>query len=410
MTRTPLHEERFRNLIEMTESSAERLIRQLENSPAAQAARMLERHDVTRVMASVQQASVAFESYAKSPRWAEFSASIEAARRATESSEAFAAFRRIDQNLRNVVLAADRAILPTVEALQAVTASAARAIQPLPDHFIEVEHWQSSVAQRMATLTAPWAMKDYLGVSIVGFSRIARLHDVSTGAAPFAPQTAEVFEEELGQPVPFDADDEPEDRESAAMDAGLNPELIAFPEPVYPSVLFSAGFELRIEAIGNIPSEKGDDSGVFDPKHASLLQQVEYRLRKVVETELRELMGKNWYRSRVPGPTWQRWRNRKKEDRQQRGDSFPLIFYADFTDLSDIICRKDNWNEVFHRLFVSKGDLQVSLQRLSPIRKAIAHNRPLVRTDQLILFSEACRILSALGVRLWANGHSRDLS
>ena len=89
---------------------------------------------------------------------------------------------------------------------------------------------------------------------------------------------------------------------------------------------------------------------------------------------------------------------------QQRGDSFPLIFYADFTDLSEIICRRDNWNVSFHQLFASKPDLHVSLQRLIPVRKAIAHNRPLVRTDQIVLFSEAYRILAALGVQLKDSG------
>ena len=170
--------------------------------------------------------------------------------------------------------------------------------------------------------------------------------------------------------------------------------------PVYPSVLCSAGFQFRVEAIGSVPSDNGDDSGVFDPQHASLLQQVEHRLRVAVETELQELAGKNWHRSRVPGPTWKRWRERKDKDHQERRDSFPLIFYADFTDLSEIMCRQDNWNEAFQKVFVSKEDLKVSLRRLSPVRKAIAHNRPLVRTDQLILFSEAWRILTALGVRL----------
>ena len=204
----------------------------------------------------------------------------------------------------------------------------------------------------------------------------------------------------MGQPAPFDSDVEMEDRETAAMDAGLNPETIAFPVPVYSSVLSSAGFQFRVEAIGGVPSDNGDDSGVFDPQHASLLQQVEHRLRVAVENELQELAGENWHRSRVPGPTGQRWRERKEKDHQERGDSFPLIFYADFTDLSEIMCRRDNWNDAFQRVFVSKEDLKVSLRRLSPVRKAIAHNRPLVRTDQLILFSEACRILTALGVRL----------
>ena len=400
MTRTRLNENSIRNPIEMTDSPAERLMKQLDNSPAVQIARMLERHDVNNFLTSVQQASLAFEAHAKSPQWAELSTSIEAARRALERPEAFAALHTIDQNLRNLALSADRAFLPAANALEDLAASAARAIQPLQVHFAEIERWHSSIAQRMATLAAPWAMEDHIGVSVVGFARIARLHDLSTGAEPFAPQTGEVFEEELGQPVPFDADGQPEDRESAAMDAGLNPEVVAFPAPAYPSVLFSAGFEFSIEVIGDVRSERGDKSGVFDPQHASLLGQVEHRLRMMVESALRELVGEGWYRSRVPGPTWRRWQERKDEDYRRRSDSFRLIFYADFTDLSEIICRKDNWNDAFHRLFISKPDLQVSLQRLIPIRKAIAHNRPLVRTDQLVLFSEAYRILAALGVRL----------
>ena len=403
MTRSRFDGKEIRNLIEMTEDPVEKLAKQLKNSSAMQAARMRELHDVNNlIIESAQQAKIAFEAQAKSPQWAEFSASIEVARRTLARAETFAALQstalqRIEQHLRNCVLATNSPVLPTAKALRALSASAARAIQP--PQVAEIERWHSSIKQRMETLTAPWAMKDHLGVSVVGFSRIARLHDLSTGAEPFAPQTAEVFDEELGQPVSLATDGEPEDRESAAMDAGLNPEIIAFPARAYPRVLFSAGFEFSIERIQDVQSDSGDKSGVFDPQYSVLLQQVEHHLRMTVETKLLELAGERWYKLRVPGPTCQRWQERKEEDYRRRNDSFPLILYADFTDLSEIICRKDNWKDVFHPLFVSKDDLQVSLQRLIPIRNAIAHNRPLVRTDQITLFSEACRILTALGVR-----------
>ena len=432
MTRSRFDGKEIRNLIEMTEDPVEKLAKQLKNSSAMQAARMRELHDVNNlIIESAQQAKIAFEAQAKSPQWAEFSASIEVARRTLARAETFAALQstalqRIEQHLRNCVLATNSPVLPTAKALRALSASAARAIQPpqvaeierwhssmkalralsanaaraiQPPQVAEIERWHSSIKQRMETLTAPWAMKDHLGVSVVGFSRIARLHDLSTGAEPFAPQTAEVFDEELGQPVSLATDGEPEDRESAAMDAGLNPEIIAFPARAYPRVLFSAGFEFSIERIQDVQSDSGDKSGVFDPQYSVLLQQVEHHLRMTVETKLLELAGERWYKLRVPGPTCQRWQERKEEDYRRRNDSFPLILYADFTDLSEIICRKDNWKDVFHPLFVSKDDLQVSLQRLIPIRNAIAHNRPLVRTDQITLFSEACRILTALGVR-----------
>jgi len=172
MSRTPLHEERFRNLVEMSKSPAQRMIWQLDNSSAAQAARM-----------------------------AECPASIERARRAIESdiSEILAAARSIDRNLRTVVLTIDRVTLPAAETLQALAQSAARAIQPLHGHFVEAERrWSSSIAQRMATLTAPWAMQDNLGVSIAGFSRIARLHDVATGATPFSPQNSQSLRGRVG--------------------------------------------------------------------------------------------------------------------------------------------------------------------------------------------------------------------
>ena len=404
MTRLRFDGKEIRNLMDMTESPVEKLAKQLKNSPAEQIARMREYHDVSSLfIASVQQARVAFEARAKSPQWAEFSTLIETARRTLARSETFdalqsTALQRINQDLRNCVLSTNRPILPTAEALQALSASAVRAIQS--PQFVELERWHLSIKQRMETLTAPWAMKDHLGVSVVGFSRIARLHDLSTGAEPFAPQAVEVFDEELGQPVSLATDEESEDRESAAMDAGLNPEIIAFPARIYPRVLLSAGFEFSIEEIKDVQSNRGDKSGMFDPQHAVLFRQVEHHLRVTVETKLRGLVGERWYRSRVPGQTWKRWQERKEEDCRRRSDSFPLIFYADFTDLSEIICRKDNWKDVFRPLFVSKDDLQVSLQRLNPIRNAIAHNRPLVRTDQIILFCEAYRILTALGVQL----------
>ena len=395
----PRFDKGIRNLIEMAENPVAKLVRQHEDLPAVRLARMLERYDVSNsLMQAVRQASVSFESHANSPQWPEFSVLIEAAHRARVNSEVFGSLHGITQNLRNSVLADHPAILPDTGVLQVLSASAAHAIQPLHSHFAEPERWPSSVAQRMATLTTPWAMKEHLGVSVVGFSRITRLHDLSTGAEPFDPQTSEIFDVELGQPVSCATDAEPSDRESAAMDAGLNPEIVAFPAEVYPKILLSAGFEFTIDYIKDVHSDRGDGSGMFDPKHAALFQQIEHHLRMTIERKLRTSSGERWYRERVPEQILKRWQERKEGDCRQRGDSFRLIFYADFMDLSDIICRGDNWKDAFHLLFGSKQDIQVSLQRLSPIRNAIAHNRPLVRTDQIILFSEASRILTALGI------------
>ena len=69
-------------------------------------------------------------------------------------------------------------------------------------------------------------------------------------------------------------------------------------------------------------------------------------------------------------------------------------------DLADVIGRKDNWRETFEPIFRNRDDLMVSFHRLHPVRKAIAHSRPLGRGYVLILVSEATRIFNALGIRV----------
>ena len=56
---------------------------------------------------------------------------------------------------------------------------------------------------------------------------------------------------------------------------------------------------------------------------------------------------------------------------------YPLICYVDFTDYGKIILRKDNWRDVFEKIFKDKTILQAKLRELEPIRNDIAHNRKL---------------------------------
>lgn len=398
MTKNPFDDDGIRTFIAKSESPMMKLARDLENSPTAQVTRMIQQHDLTRLSSAVQQASVAIDAYTKSQQWAELSAAVRGLNAILREPATVSALRRIAEDLKMLALAANHAVLPTAKAMSAFTDSAALAIRPLRAHFKDISEWQSSVSQRMATIAVPWAMEEHLGVSVVGFARISRLHDLAASTEPFGKASVEIFDEELGAPVPYEYDDD--NRDAAAIDAGLNPEVVAFPDEAYPPVLFSAGFEFRVERLAPIRSDKGDASGAFDPQHNALWNQVENRLRSLVARELRQFVGEQWDRSRVPGTTRQRWLERRDKDRSERGDSYELIFYADFMDLSEIICRRDNWKDLFQRFFVSKEDFQVSMSRLHPVRKALGHSRPLARADQLILFSEATRILNALGVKL----------
>ena len=112
MTRSRFDEKTIRNLLEMTETPTQKLMRQLENSSALQITRMLDRYHVNLPMPSVHQASLAFEAHAKLPLWAELSAKIEAAHRPFARPETFGALQRLDQNLRKLALAPNPVVLP----------------------------------------------------------------------------------------------------------------------------------------------------------------------------------------------------------------------------------------------------------------------------------------------------------
>lgn len=400
MSRSPFFDQGIsRKLIELSESPTVRYLREAENNPAMQAARFLEQSDFQKLALSVIQTRQAFDAYTRSDQWAGLSVAIARFHADVRRPETLVAIEEIEKNLKTIALTAHEGIRPLAASIQTFSETAARAVTPLKEHFARVDLWQTSLAERMAGLTTPWAIEDHLGVSMVGFARIARLHDLSVGGSPFGPATSEIVDEELGEPVPYDAEATLEDREAARIDAGLNPEIVAFPSSVYPGVLFSAGFELRIKAIDPVRSERGDESGIFDAQHAGLFSQIENRLRELIEAELSRLAGNSWQR-RIHGDVRKKWKERKTKDHEQRGDSYPLLFYADFMELADVICQGDNWKEAFQQFFTSQQDFQVSMQRLAPVRNAIGHNRPLVRADQVTLFSEAFRILSALGVRL----------
>ena len=363
----------------------------------------------------------ALDALTRSQRWPDISATLGAARHANQISDAlaktlrltddsvlhaarslgtsdvFTRLRQLDQELTRTILAANRAILPTVDAIRPFAERAIAALQPAAAIAEAVAAHQTTFA-RMAKLTTPWVLKDHPAVSATGFVRIARLRDVAAEHAAYEPAASEAYEEELGEPVPFDPDVTPEEREAAAINAGTNPDVVAFPAPAFPQVLVVAGFEFDLPASHAPASDDGDRSGGFDPQHGVLLRYLEHRLRTFVEAELRRIEGHTWIRRRVPKNMRDKWAKRREQDRDQRGDSYPPIYYADLTDLTDLICQANNWDDAFDRVFKHKDDLQVGIRRLNPIRNALAHSRPLVRADQLSLSCEAFRLLRALGV------------
>ena len=306
--------------------------------------------------------------------------------------------------IASINAAVNASLLPTATEIASINAALARAVEPYWAVIASVSAWEASLTARMAALGNPWALQDRLDQSMRGFARLSRLSDAVHTSRPYSEPVGELVANELGVGVEADLyDDTPIERDENAVKAGFNPELIAFPTAAYSEVVLAAGFKFRFTP-APVPQavESPDPGAVFDPMHGAVLTTVEQRLRHIVEERLSGLVGPNWFKRRVSEAVRNRCLDRQEQERQAcpRRPVFDPIQYADFMDLADIIGRSDNWREGFKSIFQNREDFLVSLKRLHPIRKAIAHSRPLGKSDVLILVNEAARIFSALEIRV----------
>jgi hypothetical protein len=73
-----------------------------------------------------------------------------------------------------------------------------------------------------------------------------------------------------------------------------------------------------------------------------------------------------------------------------------LVEYADFTDYVPVICRADNWREVFSPFFNRPENVRESFQRLHPIRLDTMHARLITQDDELLLHVEVKRLVKVI--------------
>ena len=311
------------------------------------------------------------------------------------------AFARNALLLEQSSAAMEVAIQPALRTIASLSVELARTVEPCWAAFDSISSWQLSLAARMEALTSRWWLQDYLSNSLMGFARMSRLSDAVHTPEPYAAPVVELVGEELGSGYQIGAEDTASKRDEAAVRAGLNPDLIAFPPDAYDGVVEAAGFSFCITPISPPQIEGSVDHGAdFNPTPRQLFTALEQHLRHVVEKTLTKEVGRKWIKQRIPKDMRWRWEERREQDRAPGRPVYSAIQYADFMDLRDVICREDNWRDGFQPIFRNRNDLSMSFYRLHPVRRAIGHNRPLGRADVLTLFAEATRIFSALGIQI----------
>jgi hypothetical protein len=131
----------------------------------------------------------------------------------------------------------------------------------------------------------------------------------------------------------------------------------------------------------DIPEAMATQTPGYSEAYA-LLRELEESLRRLIERTLSSLSS-NWWIERVPGDVRTNAQDRKqKNDRQWpwlTGTNLHPIYYVDFPDYVKIIRKKDNWRDVFLRVFKDEEFISVKLREVEPIRNAVAHSRPLPR-------------------------------
>lgn len=197
---------------------------------------------------------------------------------------------------------------------------------------------------------------------------------------------------------------EPLARKELYIAQGFDAALIDFPEPAYSQGLALSGLSIDYFTDSDLAAFVPQDVDVEEAaafrrvQHCfQLLHKLERRLRRFVNDAMTAKFGENWAKHRLPGVVYLAWLE-KAEKARENGETVDfLIEAADFTDYECIICRKDNFSELFKPYFREASSVRESFNRLRPLRIATMHSRYITKEDLLYVAAESTRLLRAMG-------------
>jgi hypothetical protein len=290
----------------------------------------------------------------------------------------------------------------------------------LPDQLesgLLAEQFRSSIAENLAIhyqvradetlqramekMEVPWLDQQQVMRSVTGFAEILLIGEAVRTMPAFDDSLATVLRESLGDwrdPIQW----RPEIFTDLAARAdfyvglGFNPALTDFPLPAFEQGLEIAGLESS-QPESTDRSEDGSEEAVARTNAAhDQLQRVERSLRRFIDKKLTRACGPDWPRHRLPNGIYDSWQEKKRKAEEAGADERPLIEYSDFNDYALVICRKDNWREVFGAFFRREESVRETFQRLHPFRLDVAHARLITQDDEFFLRVEVKRLEKAM--------------
>ena len=265
----------------------------------------------------------------------------------------------------------------------------------------ELQRW-------MQNISTPWL---HIGNEMQSVQGVVGLYGIGSALrdlSPYSLDLTDLLRLDLGDwrevTLPEDVEDDPVERSSFYEDLGFNIDLTAFPNETFEQLITEA--DVRTPDVSLLEdyypastAEEIEEQGFERTNRAhDLLMRFETHVREFISERMEDEIGQNWVRQRIPGNMRAEWEEKQRRDPNQSKQALPLIAYADFADYVDIICRNDNWNDLFQLTFQRKQSIQESFVRLFPIRLAAMHARIITQDDELYLHVETKRILKAIGV------------
>jgi len=185
---------------------------------------------------------------------------------------------------------------------------------------------------------------------------------------------------------------------------GFDQALTDFPAPAFEQSVDIAGLRREPPSLVDrygVPVPRSDDGDEEESlartnmAHDWLLR-LETQLREFIDERMTRAFGADWPKRRLPNGMYEEWQEKKRKAKEAGGRDWPLIAYADFTDYERVMCRTDNWREIFAPFFGRPESVRESFQRLYPIRLDTMHARPVTQDDELLLYVETRRLVKVI--------------
>lgn len=259
--------------------------------------------------------------------------------------------------------------------------------------------------QRIAgQIQSPWLRADSPLASIAGLAGLQKIGHALHRMPAFEPAAELVLRENLGDwrnpPAwPEQLENDPQARREFYVERGFNGDLTDFPDEAFDTGLALA--HLGNEDLGVIQFEEVFEAP-YSPELLTIQQRAntcfeilyifEARLRTFIAHRMSEKFGDMWAGRRLPAGMHEEWLGKQARAGIPEGAGAELIDFADFTDYERIICKKDNWREVFEPVFKKATLVEMAFYFLRPIRLTIMHARQPTYEDELFLRAEITKL------------------